>query len=176
MHQVVELLEQNIELNEERYLHMAETPAAVQLDWEDPAPEPATLHLYPDENAGDEEGDSSTLGFGIILASDCLYCDAAVKPLFDTATRWLAPDGVWVLAHIARWDNVEAALVAELGPMAHPACPTCAMSMSPLKISSPPPLWEAPLFRSSLFCACVGASHSTLWNTHNLLPQRADQS
>ena len=101
MHQVVELLEQNIELNEERYLHMAETPAAVQLDWEDPAPEPATLHLYPDENAGDEEGDSSTLGFGIILASDCLYCDAAVKPLFDTATRWLAPDGVWVLASLS---------------------------------------------------------------------------
>jgi predicted nicotinamide N-methyase len=106
---VVELLDQNIELNEEFYLHMAETPSAVRLDWGEPAPEPATLHLYAAEEGGAEPD-----GFGIILASDCLYCDAAVKPLFDTATKWLAPEGVLVMAHISRWDNVEAALAAEL--------------------------------------------------------------
>jgi len=117
---VVELLDQNIELNEELYLHMAETPAAVELDWESPPPEASTLHLYPTAEAEAEaeaaEGGAAAEpdGFGVILASDCLYCEAAVKPLFDTATHWLAPDGVWVMAHIARWDNVEAALAAEL--------------------------------------------------------------
>ena len=108
---VVDLLEQNIEMNEELFLHMAETPAAVQLDWEDRPPEPSALHLYP---SGAEQDGTEPDGFGVILASDCLYCEAAVKPLFDTATHWLAADGVWVMAHIARWDNVEAALAAEI--------------------------------------------------------------
>ena len=108
---VVELLEQNIELNEQLYLHMSEAPVAVQLDWEDPPPEPSVLHLYS-TGAGDDSAEPDV--FGVILASDCLYCEAAVKPLFDTATHWLAADGVWVMAHIARWDNVEAALAAEL--------------------------------------------------------------
>ena len=73
---------------------MAETPAAVRLDWEEPAPEPSTLHLYPSEDKvegkGEEEEEEGSLGFRLILASDCLYCEDAVKPLFDTATRWLA--------------------------------------------------------------------------------------
>lgn len=111
---IVELLDQNIELNEELYLHMAETPAAVELDWETPPPPPEALHLYAEEEQEEAEQDPARLGFGVILASDCLYCEAAVKPLFDTAMHWLAADGVWVMAHIARWDNVEDALAAEL--------------------------------------------------------------
>ena len=75
---VVDLLEENIALNEELFQHMAETPAAVELDWENPPPEPSVLHLYSTE-AGQDDVEPD--GFGVILASDCLYCEAAVKPL-----------------------------------------------------------------------------------------------
>ena len=116
---VVELLEQNVELNEQLFVEMAQPPLSLELDWErqPAAGSPTALQMQqygdPDAEAGTEEG-AKEAGFGVILASDCLYCEAAVKPLFDTATRWLADDGVWVMAHIARWENVEAALAAEL--------------------------------------------------------------
>jgi hypothetical protein len=37
----------------------------------------------------------------VLLASDCLYSETAVRPLFATAERLLKPGGVFVLAHIS---------------------------------------------------------------------------
>ena len=91
----------------------------------------ATAEVFPEEGGG----------FGVVLASDCLYCHQAVAPLLDTALGMLADGGsepdsapprphsslsakgrlahshrcrVLVLAHISRWAVVEETLAAEL--------------------------------------------------------------